>query len=157
VLVGIQGFTYTYEPVTVTAVPLLGPLVGGIVVAAVVAALWAGLGPRRSPGVVLLALFSLTVAVVILLGGFSAGRDARYLLPLYSALPLLVAGGIGRLWRWRPIFACTCVRSQVAAARSRQWPPPLGRADFARNRSGMAVARFATEGGPPGRPANIEC
>ncbi len=103
ILLGAQGFSYTYENVHVGALPLLAPLAGGVFVAGVAVALMAGLVRRRPPGIVLLALLSAIVLVVIVLGGFSLGDDPRYLLPLYSALPLLLAGGIALAWRWRPL------------------------------------------------------
>lgn len=103
VLLGTQGFTYTYESVGVEALPLLAPLAGWVFGAGVTVALVVGLVRRRQPGIALLALFSAIVLAVVLVGGFSSGRDPRYLLPLYSALPLLLAGGLALAWRWRPL------------------------------------------------------
>ena len=102
VLLGARGFTYTYERVGVGVLPFSALLAGVISGAGILLALVAGVVRRRS-GVLLLTLFSVIVVAVILLGGFSLGDDPRYLLPLYSALPLLLAGGLALTWRWRPL------------------------------------------------------
>jgi len=102
VLLGARGFSYTYEHVGVGALPLLAPLVAGVFGAGVVVAVVAGVR-RRDSGVVFLTLYSATVVAVILLGGVSLGGDLRYLLPLYSGLPLLAAGGFALGWRCRSL------------------------------------------------------
>jgi len=102
VLVGAAGFSDMPERLRFPAAPLLGPLAGAIVAAGIGAGIAVGMR-RRTPGVVLLALFPLVTLVVILLGGVPLSDDARYLLPLYSAgLPLLAAG-LAWCWRWRPL------------------------------------------------------
>jgi len=102
VLLGAQGFTYTYERVPVGALPVVAPLAGWVFAAGVAVALAVGLRHRR-PGILLLALLAAIGPALVLLGGFSLGDDPRYLLPLYSTLPLLLAGGLAAAWRWRPV------------------------------------------------------
>jgi len=102
ILLGAQGFPYTYDRVAVATLPIVAPLSAGLFGAGVAAALVTGVVRRRHPGTILLALFLASVLVVILFGGFSAAFwDARYLLPLYSALPVLLAGGVALVSRWR--------------------------------------------------------
>jgi len=97
-LVGAAEFSDMPERLRFPAAPLLGPLAGAIAAVGIGAGIAVGMR-RRTPGVVLLALFPVVTLAVILLGGVPLSDDARYnpanpLNGLYRTMAILVINTI---------------------------------------------------------------
>ena len=78
--------------------PLGVPAVAALVIVAVAAMSYAGL--RRSRETAFFHLFPLVVAVMFLASGaFVDAQSWRYLMPVYAAVPLILAVGVREAWR----------------------------------------------------------
>ncbi len=111
VLLGASGFAYNFERLVTRQLPSLEWMILGLCGASFLLALgWSVRGwiahRAGGPGIELLFLLPLVVGVVTVWGGFGAGSDARYLLPIYTSLPLFLAALVGGLARFsRPVGA----------------------------------------------------
>ena len=113
VLLGASGFPYNFERLVTRQVPSLEWVILGLYAASFLLALGmlmrrkvAQLSEGRGSGVEILLLLPLVVAAVTVGGGFGAGGDARYLLPIYTSAPLLLGALVVALaHRSRPLGA----------------------------------------------------
>ncbi|MBI1892764.1 MAG: glycosyltransferase family 39 protein, partial [Candidatus Rokubacteria bacterium] len=105
VFLGASGFPYNFERLVTRQVPFLEWVIPGLYTASFLLALGMfvrGKVARLSKGwrgVEILLLLPLVVAGVTVGGGFGAGGDARYLLPIYTSAPLLLGGLVAALAR----------------------------------------------------------
>jgi Dolichyl-phosphate-mannose-protein mannosyltransferase len=107
IVAGASSFRYNFERVTTHQLPVLEWIILSLYAASFILGLVTLIrrsrpdAPRGSRGVGMILLVPLLVGALATLGGFVAGQDdPRYLLPLYTAMPLLLGALIGGVARW---------------------------------------------------------